>query len=71
MATYAEVWDDWEVLDQLHEEMDNNTEDGQEVVGRRRHKVVTGKLVMEFIYFNYALPKLLMSRGNESSYVIP
>lgn len=51
MDSYEELWDDWEVLDLLHEEMDDDAEDGQGVVRRRRRRVVTGELLMDVVCF--------------------
>ena len=43
MDEYQQLWDDWELLDQLDEELDNPI-DGQEVIGRKRRRIIKGKM---------------------------
>ena len=44
MDEYQQLWDDWELLDQLDEELDNPT-DGLEVIGRKRRRIIKGKML--------------------------
>lgn len=57
MANYEQVWDDLQLLEHL-EELDDER-DGEAVVERRPRRIVTGKLLVEAIYFSCALAKPL------------
>ena len=50
MDLYEEILNDWEVIDLLHIEEDSDEENGQQVVRRKRRKIIKGKLLMEFTY---------------------
>lgn len=43
MDEYQQLWDDWELLDQLDEELDDQA-DAQGVIGRKRRRIVKGKM---------------------------
>lgn len=46
MDEYQQLWDDWERLDQLDEldeEMDDQA-DAQGVIGRKRRRIIKGKM---------------------------
>ena len=61
MDEYQQLWDDWELLDQLDEELDNPT-DGLEVIGRKRRRIIKGKMLWQIIYFFLLLLSLTLRR---------
>lgn len=44
MDEYQELWDDWELLDQLEEDELEDLPDAEGAVGRRRRRIVKGKM---------------------------
>lgn len=49
MDEYQELWDDWELLDQLEEDELENLPDAEGAVGRKRRRIVKGKMWQQVI----------------------